>query len=270
MSLPLPSLLPSSPIGLGQDPVTNPAHSFSWSQHINAGGNSVGNSATNTAASAKPLKRPTLENVFARLRSSPISDAVDRPENDFLLLREIFSEWSVPDHTTILGGGGMGIVYSKDTRVRQIILNHSEDQPIQLTCELSPAIANLTSLALLQLSNHQLHGSLPHEIGCLVNLRELALPGNMLSGPIPDSITALTLLEVLDLHDNQFSAPLPIGFFSALRRLSVLRLNGNMLTGGIPEEIGLVKGLTQLYLGHNRMDGPLPKAFGSLTKLELM
>ncbi|KAJ3086614.1 hypothetical protein HK100_008644, partial [Physocladia obscura] len=236
-------------------------------------------SAASSAATSSRF-RPTLESVFGRLKTSNSKDALQPPspqsapvgklQSDYPILREAFPEWNVPEFSSVLGGTGMGIVYGKDLRVRQLILNFSEDQPFQLTSELSPLIASLSFLTLMQLNHHRLYGSLPTHIGNLIYLKELSLAGNLLSGPIPDSIILLRGLEILDLHDNQFSAPLPLGFCSGLKNLSILRLNNNMLTGGIPENIGRMKGLQQLYLGHNRMDGFLPKGLGLLGKLELM
>ncbi|KAJ3073466.1 hypothetical protein HDU98_001452 [Podochytrium sp. JEL0797] len=192
-------------------------------------------------------------------------------QSDYQIMCGAFPEWPVPASSYVLGASAMGIVYGKDMRARQLILNWAEGQQnIRLNCPLSPNIALLTSLSLLQMNNHRLYGSLPTHIGNLLHLKELSLAGNLLSGPIPDSICELRNLEVVDLHDNQLSAPLPRLFCSGLRNLSILRLNNNCITGGIPEDIGNLKNLQQLYLGHNRMDGHLPSSLGNLSKLELL
>ncbi|KAI9325228.1 hypothetical protein BDR26DRAFT_879853 [Obelidium mucronatum] len=193
------------------------------------------------------------------------------PEGDFKVLCAAFPGWDVPSSSYVLGATSMGVVYGKDMKVRQLILNWLEGhQNVRLTCLMAPSISTLTSLTVLQLNNHRLYGSLPPAIGNLRSLKDLSLSGNLLSGPIPDTICELINLEVLDLHDNQLSAPLPIGFCKKLKNLNILRLNNNAITGGIPEDIGLLQNLQQLYLGHNRMDGPLPASLGNLIKLELL
>ncbi|KAJ3017632.1 UNVERIFIED_CONTAM: hypothetical protein HDU68_011562 [Siphonaria sp. JEL0065] len=201
----------------------------------------------------------------------PVPALPGNPEGDYKVLLAAFPGWEVPASSYVLGASAMGVVYGKDLKVRQVILNWQEGyQNIRLACLLSPKISSFTSLTVLQLNNHRIYGSLPVAIGNLRSLKDLSLAGNLISGPLPDSICDLANLEVLDLHDNQISAPLPIGFCRKLKNLNILRLNNNMITGGIPDDIGNLQNLQQLYLGHNRMDGPLPVSLGNLTKLELL
>ena len=64
----------------------------------------------------------------------------------------------------------------------------------------------------LDLSNNQLTGSIPPEIGNLTNLEYLYLYNNQLTGVIPESICDLTL-NFTDYHfnisNNQFCPPYP-------------------------------------------------------------
>ncbi len=59
----------------------------------------------------------------------------------------------------------------------------------------------------LGLSNNNLTGLLPAEIGNLTNLESLYLSGNSLTGPLPHSITALTRLRGVSLHDTGVCVP---------------------------------------------------------------
>ena len=82
----------------------------------------------------------------------------------------------------------------------------------------------------LELSNNNLSGMIPHEIGNLTNLTHLYLSDNQLTGSIPPEIGNLT--NLLDLI-----------------------LWGNQLTGSIPPEIGNLTNLTQLVLADNQLTG---------------
>ena len=95
---------------------------------------------------------------------------------------------------------------------------------------------------ILDLSNNQLTGEIPSEIGNLTNLTDLYLYSNQLSGSIPPEIGNLT-------------------------NLTKLYLNGNQLTGSIPPEIGSLTNLTELWLYNNQLTGIIPETICELTNL---
>ena len=66
-------------------------------------------------------------------------------------------------------------------------------------------LAGLSNLERLDLSNNQLSGEIPPEVGNLSKLTHLSLPGNQLSGQIPPELDKLTRLQFLDLEENQLS-----------------------------------------------------------------
>ena len=82
----------------------------------------------------------------------------------------------------------------------------------------------------LDLSENQLSGTIPAEIGNLTSLTDLLLGRNQLSGTIPVEIGNLTSLDDLELHVNQ-------------------------LSGTIPAEIGNLPSLTTLSIGVNQLSG---------------
>ena len=67
----------------------------------------------------------------------------------------------------------------------------------------------MTNLISLNLSDNQLTGSIPPEIGNLTNLTELRLDYNQLTGSIPSEIGNLTNLEWLTLNNNQLTDTIP-------------------------------------------------------------
>lgn len=110
------------------------------------------------------------------------------------------------------------------------------------------------NVMVLELSNADLKGTLPTELGLMLGLRNLALERNQLSGTItshlcnltklrrlslshnhiegslPAAIGQLTHLSHLDLHDNLLSSAV---FTHDLQHLRVLQLSANLLTGSL-------------------------------------
>ena len=95
------------------------------------------------------------------------------------------------------------------------------------------SIENTTDL---DLSNNQLTGGIPPEIGNLINLNSLQLYNNQLTGQIPPEIGNLNNLNYLVLSYNQLEGQIPIEIGN-LTNLIDLQLNDNVLTGVIPESI---------------------------------
>ncbi|KAG7400963.1 hypothetical protein PHYBOEH_003553 [Phytophthora boehmeriae] len=98
---------------------------------------------------------------------------------------------------------------------------------------------NLETLTSLDLSNNQLEGRLPQQLGTLNKLRELGLEGNKLT-ELPESIGDLRHLEILKVDSNQLrTLPSTIGNLGELKTLSA----------------------------HSNQIAELPVSFGSLTSL---
>ena len=151
--------------------------------------------------------------------------------------------------------------------------------------------SSFPNLVRLSLSNNQILGSIPFEIGSLSKLTHLNLSHNYLTGQLPLSLANLTklvkfdisfngitgsipkefgnfknLLE-LNLSNNKFTGPIP-STLGLLTNLSNLNLSFNEINGSIVSEIGLLKNLLNLYLNNNNLVGQIPSTIGHLTKLE--
>ncbi len=120
----------------------------------------------------------------------------------------------------------------------------------------------------LDLSDKQLSGHIPPELGNLSNMQELYLQRNNLFGPIPAEMGNLTNLVRLFLFDNKLSSiPPELGNLSSL---TTLYLWNNQLSGNIPGELGSLSNLVYLYLDNNQLFGSIPSQLGNLQKLAVL
>ncbi|WVZ77340.1 LOW QUALITY PROTEIN: hypothetical protein U9M48_025219 [Paspalum notatum var. saurae] len=165
---------------------------------------------------------------------------------------------------------------------------------LNLSGIISPALANLTFLRSLDLSQNHLHGGIPEELGILVDLKSLSLlynnlignvpadsfqnlqkleylslARNKLSGVIPDSLGNLSSLTYLVLNNNSFTGTIPPSL-SALTSLTKLGLEGNNLVGSIPPLLGNLSNLLWLDIGYNYLTGTIPISLGNLYSLTLL
>lgn len=119
----------------------------------------------------------------------------------------------------------------------------------------------------LDLSDNNLVGTLPTQLGDLPQLQTLNLARNTLNGALPAGLTNLTRLQVLDLSENQLSGALPAQI-GALTALQTLNLSNNALTGSLPAGLTSLAQLRRLDLSTNQLTGPLPASLGSMSALQ--
>ncbi|PIN17095.1 Leucine-rich repeat protein [Handroanthus impetiginosus] len=100
-----------------------------------------------------------------------------------------------------------------------------------------PLVNIVVTFTILDFSNNQFYGSIPHSIGNLNLLIYMNLSHNMLEGKIPTSFGNISELEQLDLSSNQLQGEIPWEL-TTLSFLSSLNLSNNLLFGPIPESGG--------------------------------
>ena len=139
----------------------------------------------------------------------------------------------------------------------------------------------------LDLSNNNLGGTIPAEIGNLSALKSLnfsfstdfELPEQLITGNIPAEIGNLTSLEYLNLAGVRCDGSIPatIGNLTLLKTLdlSFVALDAGFtpygnLSGSIPVEIGNLTNLQYLDLSFHNFMGELPVQLGNLVNLEYL
>ncbi|KFK32683.1 hypothetical protein AALP_AA6G275300 [Arabis alpina] len=156
---------------------------------------------------------------------------------------------------------------NESTRVTELDISG-----IDLRGEISPSIANLTALTVLDLSRNFFSGQIPPEIGLLYKtLKQLSLSENLLQGNIPQELGLLNHLVYLDLGTNRFTGQIPVQLFCNGSSLSLqyIDLSNNSLTGEIPLKNHChLKELRFLLLWSNKLDGNVPSSLSNSTNLK--
>ncbi|KAF2608695.1 hypothetical protein F2Q68_00045475 [Brassica cretica] len=93
---------------------------------------------------------------------------------------------------------------------------------------------NLNLLFGLDLSENELSGNIPTELGGLLELQAFNVSHNKLSGVIPESFSGLKNVESLDLSFNRLQGLIPQGL-TELSSLAVFNVSFNNLSGVIPQ-----------------------------------
>ena len=161
-------------------------------------------------------------------------------------------------------GQWLGVTTGPSGRVT--VLNLTENQ---LSGAIPAELGSLTNLQRLYLSDNLLTGEIPAELGSLINLEGLHLWGNGLTGEIPAELANLTNLERLNLSENQLTGTVPAELAN-LTNLQRLSLHDNQLTGPIPAWLSNLTDLERLNLTRNQLTGPIPTELGSLTSLTIL
>jgi len=130
-------------------------------------------------------------------------------------------------------------------------------------------IGDLTNLEILRLDYNNLTGSMPTELTNPVYLKTIRLNNNQITGTFPTDDGDLSNLEYLDLSFNQLADSIPSGF-KDLINLEYLYLNDNLLFGYIPHSMGEMDSLKYLWLNNNLLTDSIPKSLGSLDSLKYL
>ncbi|KAM3392725.1 hypothetical protein ACQJBY_013729 [Aegilops geniculata] len=137
-----------------------------------------------------------------------------------------------------------------------------------LSGQLSPSLANLTSLELVDLSENYFSGVVPEKLGTLQHLQSLILGGNKLRGSIPRSLCTSRSLREVDLSSNRLAGSIPE--FHKMSALELLDLSENNLSGSIPSSLGNVSSLKVIWLDTNSLSGSVPETLSLIQNLSAL
>ncbi|XP_027115701.1 uncharacterized protein [Coffea arabica] len=131
-------------------------------------------------------------------------------------------------------------------------------------------LGDCAALTAIDLNSNTLVGSIPTSIAKLQNLQDLLLNSNQLTGKIPAELSNCQSLKNLYLFDNRLGGSIPAEL-GLLPNLEILRAGGNKdIAGKIPDELGNCGNMTNLGLADTRISGSLPASLGKLTKLKTL
>ncbi|KAK7327775.1 hypothetical protein VNO77_21866 [Canavalia gladiata] len=135
---------------------------------------------------------------------------------------------------------------------------------------ISPALANLSSLQILDLSENFFVGQIPKELGYLIQLQQLSLSWNFLHGKIPSELGSLHNLNYINMGSNQLKGDIPPSLFcNGSSTLRYIDLSNNSLGGQIPlSNECILKELRFLLLWSNKLVGQVPLALSNSTELK--
>ncbi|KAI3705408.1 hypothetical protein L1987_75645 [Smallanthus sonchifolius] len=127
----------------------------------------------------------------------------------------------------------------------------------KLNGKIPTKLLQVSSLSItLNLSQNNLHGSVPTEVGDLKMLTTLDFSYNNLSGNIPSSLGDCGSLSSLSLKGNLFQGMIPSSL-SSLKGLLELDISYNNLSGRIPKFLEELK-LEHLNMSYNDFEGEVP------------
>eukprot|EP00238_Polyblepharides_amylifera_P002552 CAMPEP_0196572258 /NCGR_PEP_ID=MMETSP1081-20130531/2337_1 /TAXON_ID=36882 /ORGANISM="Pyramimonas amylifera, Strain CCMP720" /LENGTH=231 /DNA_ID=CAMNT_0041889517 /DNA_START=150 /DNA_END=845 /DNA_ORIENTATION=+ len=141
---------------------------------------------------------------------------------------------------------------------RRLLGSSIKDQQSFKDCESNP-----NGCLSLAMSNQQITGTVPTELGLFTNLTKLDLFGNLLVGTLPTELGKLNLVTDFWLDANNLTGTLPTEL-GLLDSVEWLALHTNMFVGTIPTELGNLVKLTTLKLYSNQLFGALPDEFANL------
>ena len=130
-------------------------------------------------------------------------------------------------------------------------------------------IGNLRQLQYsLQLQGNALHGALPTQLGNLNELGHFFAEENHFSGSLPTELGAWSKIQIIDLSVNHLVGALPLEYGVNFESIQELWIYDNLLTGSIPEQWGLFpETFSALDMSMNQLSNTLPTQIGRLVGL---
>ncbi|KAK7411568.1 hypothetical protein VNO78_03003 [Psophocarpus tetragonolobus] len=177
--------------------------------------------------------------------------------------KKVLESWKSPS-VHVCNWYGVRCNNARD-RIMELALNGSS-----LGGVISPALANLSYLQILDISDNFFVGHIPKELGYLIQLQQLSLSGNFLQGKIPSELGSLHNLYYLNMGSNQLEGEIPPSLLcNGSSTLRYIDLSNNSLGGQLPlSNECILKELRFLLLWSNKFVGHVPLALSKSTELK--
>ncbi len=200
------------------------------------------------------LNDPALVNDISTIENTLLSDVIKRNTNILTLQDNVFNaECDVVAGNCCRLNDSLSLVALYDATNGASWTNSWDlDQP--MTTWYGVTLNGNGCVKTLNLSNNNLIGWFPVEIGDLQSLTYLNLSYNVIDGNIPPSIGNLSTLGFLDLRNNLLDGNIPVTLAN-LSILTFLHLENNLLTGEIPPILANMSSLAFLYVSNNNLSG---------------
>jgi len=152
-----------------------------------------------------------------------------------------------------------GMVCDENGMITEIHLSNRE-----LMGTLPKELGLFSTLRYVDFSKNRLQGSIPSELFDNLELEQVYLYKNRLSGTISSKIGNLWNLTHVHLSHNQISGRIPnrMASRSKIRQIRYFNVNRNQMTGTLPANMRL-RQMFYMDLGHNLFSGTLPPELGT-------
>ncbi|KAL6544716.1 hypothetical protein OROMI_023578 [Orobanche minor] len=190
---------------------------------------------------------------------SPVIDATTDPIDVFQGLQVLYTSLNSPPQLTgwkSSGGDPCGESWKGITCQGPSVIS-VQISGMGLSGTMGYLLSNLVSLKTLDLSNNNIHDSIPYQLP--PNLTSLNLAGNNLSGNLPYSVSNMGTLTYLNISQNVLSQTVGDMFVnhSALATLYFSDISFNNFTGDLPPSFTSLTNLSTLLVQNNQLTGSL-------------
>ncbi|TYG50671.1 hypothetical protein ES288_D10G193800v1 [Gossypium darwinii] len=151
------------------------------------------------------------------------------------------------------------------TTLLHLVLGISQNQ---LSGPIPIDIGRLQKLTIFDARINFLNGTIPYSIGNLTMLTKLALDFNNLQGNLSSSLGECQNLLEMGLSHNNLGGPIPPQILGLPSMSISLDLSSNNLTGDLPVAVEQLKHLSEFHVSQNRLSGLLPNKLGNCVSLE--
>lgn len=209
---------------------------------------------------------------FAHANSALETDEVDCPSvTDYDALMALYNATGGDNWTNNNGwdvscdlSTWHGVTVNGSGRVTSLTLSNNN-----LVGTLPSELGDLTSIINIYLENNLglLGSSIPSEIGNLPVLKRLYLYNNRHEGIIPESFGNLSELTHLYLQNNRLSGSIPASLGNLTKMFRLYLQNNLNISGEIPSELGNYTSVQRIFLQNNQLTGSIPASLGTLSTL---